>query len=299
MAGFLDVQDQWQACVPFASNSDRLQATHEAVDEQLATLVGADWQKTNNDPAFMKWLNVDDPSSNETRSNAMISAYNAGNSAKVARYFNQFRAEQDANSIVVLAQTDIPSRVKAAFWPSEEALPPLIIMGLLGLAFVVVIFKSIPRRISILRPMYWWNCPIARTGYLLRQLLIASFCFVVIILCVFAHDLYLIVIPIFLMFWCGLCSTLNRFQDIGMSRWHVFGILGAALLSAACEHTIQPDGNQGAAAALRVLFGVPGLSYFLILHFRPSAQIGPASRGIHGPEPQTMEHGLSTSGQTG
>lgn len=83
----------------------RTQVTHETT-QQLSTAsqldrdpeIGGSWLRTNSDPAFLAWLNVQDPFSGRQRLLMLQEAYNAGDVVRTAAFFKRFYAEHTAGS---------------------------------------------------------------------------------------------------------------------------------------------------------------------------------------------------------
>ena len=92
----LDRLRQQLTAVEQRTNSVAAQSTVQSIEQQLAVLVGADWQVTNNDPAFMSWLGQPDPFSGTPRHQMMLAARDAGDATRVANFFNAYRAQHTA-----------------------------------------------------------------------------------------------------------------------------------------------------------------------------------------------------------
>ena len=79
------------------------------VDAQLPTLVGADWNDTNNDPGFLAWLQERDIISGAVRMPMLINAYNSGDATRVAAIFNTWRSQHTERTSTGAAPAQTPT----------------------------------------------------------------------------------------------------------------------------------------------------------------------------------------------
>jgi polyhydroxyalkanoate synthesis regulator phasin len=87
-----------------------LEANRRNVDGMLASMVGPDWNDTNNDPGFIAWLNERDFISGQVRMPLLHQAYNSGDAQRVAVFFNTWRAQHTVQnpSVETPAHTPTP-----------------------------------------------------------------------------------------------------------------------------------------------------------------------------------------------
>jgi hypothetical protein len=104
---------------------------------------------------------------------------------------------------------------------------------------------------------------------LVRSIALCLLIVVLTYLVVEANALPGIIVVLIAGFWCQMCLILNRFEDMGWSRWHILGFYGTGFISGA-EQAVQPGGEIGAVIAVGFIFALPNLVYIILLLFKPS-----------------------------
>ena len=104
------------------TSQDRLMASLDG-----DPLIGPTWRTTNQDPDFLTWLQEIDPFTGHIRKNLLTDAYNAGDAARTAAFFQRYKTEQTAISPAALLA---PSTTRPD--TSAEARPTLESMAAPG-----------------------------------------------------------------------------------------------------------------------------------------------------------------------
>ncbi len=269
VANFSSVYNDWKTCIPQTN-------AQGSVTAQLPTLVGLDWQSTDNDPAFKAWLTAYDASSGKSRQTALNESYNLGNAIAVAAWFNQYRAERLGIRDTTLAPSfsDNPSAItRLSTITSHPNVAPLVC----GAALVLIIgglALSTRREAPAIKPFFVWGSRISRIGLLVRSIALCLLIVVLTYLVVEANALPGIIVVLIAGFWCQMCLILNRFEDMGWSRWHIIGFYGTSFISYV-EPAVQPGGEIGAVIAVGFIFALPNLAYIILLLSKPSVATKP------------------------